>query len=165
VCEIESPKQKQGNKILLLLGFVLLFFGTYKALGTYKYGMNKPHLTQAQKDAKEFEEEDEDVQESTVADKDCVVPQFAIDIGHRDMWLEHNGCPPVKQAEVMVPVKKEVMKTPIPLASVQMKTSRVRKTIETSKATEQKQKESDCIAPEWAVKIGHKEMWEEHNCK
>ncbi len=227
VCEVEKPKQKKGKKILLLLGFVLLFFGTYKALGTYKYGMNKPHLTQAQKDAKAFEEEDEPTEESAATDKDCEVPQFAIAIGHRDMWLEHNGCPPVKkvsakkeamktpippesvqmkavtETETIVkpkateskqkksdkdcvvpqfaidmghrdiwlehngcpPVKKEAMKTPAPSESTQMKTVTETKTIKKPKVAEPEQKKSDCVAPEWAVKIGHKEMWEEHNCK
>ncbi len=170
VCEIEKPKQKNGKKILLLLGFVLLFFGTYKALGTYKYGMNKPHLTQTQKDAKEFEEADEPIVESTGEDKDCEVPQFAIDIGHRDMWLEHNGCPPVQETKTKAPAKKiaakkEAMEAPVPSQSVQMNTSIPKKTIEKPKAVEPKQEKSDCVAPEWAVKIGHKEMWEEHNCK
>ena len=27
-------------------------------------------------------------------DKDCEIPAFAKAIGHEDMWLLHNGCPP-----------------------------------------------------------------------
>lgn len=28
----------------------------------------------------------------THVEKDCTVPQFAIDIGHEELWKEHNGC-------------------------------------------------------------------------
>lgn len=31
------------------------------------------------------------------ANKDCEIPAFAKAIGHEDMWLLHNGCPPRKE--------------------------------------------------------------------
>lgn len=32
-------------------------------------------------------------------DKDCEIPAFAKAIGHEDMWLLHNGCPPREKEE------------------------------------------------------------------
>ena len=30
-------------------------------------------------------------------DKECTPPSWAVAIGHRDMWLKHHNCPPVKK--------------------------------------------------------------------
>lgn len=31
--------------------------------------------------------------------QECEVPSFAKAIGHEELWLKHNGCPPTKEQE------------------------------------------------------------------
>ncbi len=42
-------------------------------------------------------DEKETTQEKTA--EECEIPAFAKAIGHEDLWLEHNGCPPRKTTE------------------------------------------------------------------
>ena len=37
------------------------------------------------------------VKEKTV--QECEIPAFAKAIGHEELWLKHNGCPPTKEQE------------------------------------------------------------------
>ena len=50
-----------------------------------------------------FEFGDDNTQDKqTVKEKtaqECEIPAFAKAIGHEDMWLLHNGCPPIKEQE------------------------------------------------------------------
>ena len=50
-----------------------------------------------------FEFGDDNAQDKqTVKEKtaeECEIPAFAKAIGHEDMWLLHNGCPPIKEQE------------------------------------------------------------------
>ena len=95
-CEVQPKKQSIMPKFIALVLFMGLFYGLFTALKEYKYyGTTSSLLTQAQKDSIEFgsfDEVDEDESTSTIQIKDCEPPQFAIDMGHRDVWLEHNGC-------------------------------------------------------------------------
>ena len=43
------------------------------------------------------EEKKEPAKEKTA--EDCKIPAFAKAIGHEDLWLEHNGCPPRETTE------------------------------------------------------------------
>ena len=83
---------------------------------------------------------------ATVTNKDCIVPDWAIAMGHKDKWKLHNGCADDKQAPA--PIKKEEPQThQKPVVPV----------VSTTK---------DCIVPDWAIKMGHKEKWKLHNgCK
>ena len=101
VCEVPLKKENKLNKILILIFFMLIFFGTYKLLKQYKdfdtSDANFSGLTQEQKDMMEFgkDDESEDViikSEIKPTNEDCTPPQWAIDMGHRDIWLEHHNC-------------------------------------------------------------------------
>jgi len=42
-------------------------------------------------------EDDSKIEETKASDKtaeECEIPAFAKAIGHEDLWLKHNGCPP-----------------------------------------------------------------------
>lgn len=42
-------------------------------------------------------EDKKDTEQATTKEKtaeECEIPAFAKAIGHEDLWLEHNGCPP-----------------------------------------------------------------------
>jgi len=75
--------------------------------------------------------------------KECEAPGWAKAIGHEEKWKMHNGCnsatPKASETEKATPIETK----PVP-------------------APEAKQ---DCVAPDWAVKIGHKEKWKLHNCQ
>ena len=49
------------------------------------------------------ESDGKDHQESenttTKTEQECEVPSFAKAIGHEELWLKHNGCPPIKEQE------------------------------------------------------------------
>ncbi|MEJ6660235.1 MAG: hypothetical protein QNL23_04170 [Candidatus Thioglobus sp.] len=50
-----------------------------------------------------FEFGDDNTQDKkTVKEKtaqECQIPAFAKAIGHEELWLKHNGCPPTKEKE------------------------------------------------------------------
>ena len=96
----------------------MLFVGLYGTLKTYKYNGSTTlqAMSQEERDLKEFESEEEDTSTQTTMThpvkiaanspiiskksipskennkKDCTPPQWAIDMGHREMWMKHNGC-------------------------------------------------------------------------
>jgi hypothetical protein len=98
VCEIPKNKKINKSKILVLIVFVGLFYGVFTGLKVYKYhNTTSSLLTQTQIDEMEFNEEDnaEDVEQITtnkINNKNCNPPQWAIDMGHKEMWLKHHGC-------------------------------------------------------------------------
>ncbi len=82
-------------------------------------------------------------------DKDCVVPEWAIKMGHREKWKLHNGCadntksPAPSETETKVEAEKMPQTHQAPAAE-----------------------NKDCVVPEWAIKMGHREKWKLHNgCK
>ena len=97
VCDT-SPKQtgNLGKKFAIVLAYMLLFSGLYYYLKVYKYGGGtsmQMGMTQEQKDLKEFEDDDDTASTtSTPKNKDCTPPDYAIKMGHKEMWLEHHGC-------------------------------------------------------------------------
>jgi len=97
VCEVSQEKKSLMPKLLTIVLYGIIFYGIFWGLKTYKYdGYTTSKLTQAQKDEMEFEQEDDEdtanTKEEAKTNKDCTPPQWAIEIGHRDMWLEHHGC-------------------------------------------------------------------------
>ena len=50
-----------------------------------------------------FEFGDDNTQDKQIAKektaKECHIPAFAKAIGHEELWLKHNGCPPTKEQE------------------------------------------------------------------
>lgn len=96
VCEIQKEKISLMPKFLMLFLFIIIFYGLFYGLKTYKYdGRTSSNLTQEQKDEMEF---DKGETKSVILEKtkegqaDCEVPQWAIELGHKDMWLKHHGC-------------------------------------------------------------------------
>jgi len=91
----------------------------------------------------------EKIVETPTVDKDCIVPEWAIKMGHREKWKLHNGCADNKTTPAptsTAPAKIDI--TPVP----------------DKPATDNADK--DCTVPEWAIKMGHKEKWKLHNgCK
>ncbi len=102
VCEVPSEKKSLMPKFVTLLIYVALFYGVFYGLKTYKYhGLTISNPTQEQLDDIEFAQEDDESEEaiqerspakSSENKKDCTPPQWAIDMGHKEMWLEHHGC-------------------------------------------------------------------------
>jgi len=98
VCEV-SPKNKNLiSKIILILFFGLFFYGIYFGLKEYKYnGYTTSRPSPAQIEEMEFDDDDEadettENKEVINKNSDCNPPQWAIDMGHRDMWLKHHDC-------------------------------------------------------------------------
>jgi len=77
-----------------------------------------------------------------VAKKDCVVPDWAIKMGHEEMWKQHNGCGNAESNPPEHTMPQAPANPPQAPASVK----------------------KDCVAPDWAIKMGHEEMWKQHNC-
>jgi len=100
VCEMQKEKKPLMPKVAGIAFYTLLFYGIFWGLKTYKYdGYTTSKLTQEQKDEMEFEADDEDSFDSAktaikvdTSNKNCTPPKWAIEIGHKDMWLEHHGC-------------------------------------------------------------------------
>lgn len=84
VCETPIKRENQKSKLLVFILFLSLFYGTYYYMKEYKY------VTQEQLDAREFEDIEET--KSIEKNKECEPPQWAIDMGHKEMWLKHHGC-------------------------------------------------------------------------
>lgn len=80
--------------------------------------------------------------DTSTVDKDCIVPEWAIKMEHREKWKLHNGCADNK----ITPTKLETTSLP------------------EKPATDTTEK--DCIVPDWAKNMGHEEKWRLHNgCK
>jgi len=99
VCEMPKKKTSLIPKFIMLSLFMLMFYGVYYGLKTYKYhGTTSSNLTQEQIDDMEFANEEnssEDEEESIIQinkKDDCQAPQWAINMGHKDKWLKHHGC-------------------------------------------------------------------------
>lgn len=95
VCEVPVKRKNKRGKLIAFLLSISLFYGVYYIMKEYKY------VTQEQLDAREFNDEEFDDEEVEVAEptqneskqnKECEPPQWAIDMGHREMWLKHHGC-------------------------------------------------------------------------
>ena len=98
VCEMPKKKASLLPKFIMLGLFMLMFYGVYYGFKEYKYhGTTSSNLTQEQIDDMEFEDDDTG-DDTTSSDngvnikKDCQPPQWAIDMGHKDKWLQHHGC-------------------------------------------------------------------------
>jgi len=89
--------------------------------------------------------------------KDCVAPDWAIKMGHEEMWKLHNGCKSsgTQSNQITTPAVPTAMQKTMP------------KTIPATQASKPASMETskDCIAPDWAINMGHEEMWKQHNCK
>jgi hypothetical protein len=95
VCEVDIIKKSNINKYIILSIFIALFYGTFIVLKKYKYHNTTSSLTtQSQIDSMEFDEEDEENIDDDIEDdantQECTAPQWAIDMGHKEMWEKHN---------------------------------------------------------------------------
>jgi len=93
VCEVWK-KPKRLNPIIMLLVVITVLSGSYLGLKNTKYAPTKDDLA-FQKELADDEAflngTDEDNKEQ-VNSKDCTPPQWVLEIGHKEMWLEHHGC-------------------------------------------------------------------------
>lgn len=88
VCEMQEPRGGLKRSVIVVALSVFLFIGVYYGLKEYKYnGIASSKPSQEQLDAQEFSA-DGDTDKS---DK-CTPPKWAIEIGHKEMWLKHHGC-------------------------------------------------------------------------
>jgi hypothetical protein len=73
---MNNNRRKNMKKILIISGLTISF-GAFALFG--------------------FLEEDtsEVPVPSDNIEQDCEIPEFAKAIGHEDLWLKHNGCPPI----------------------------------------------------------------------
>ena len=77
VCSTNSTNTK--GKIALFMVYMSMFFLTYYLLQNYKYRENRTiNTTKVVKEDKKKGE--------------CTPPQWAIDMGHREMWKKHHNC-------------------------------------------------------------------------
>jgi len=99
VCEVWQ-KPKRANPIVMLLVAAGFLATSYYLLKLTKYAPSKADIA-FQKELEEDNafisgEEEEEApatkSNTTSTNKDCTPPQWAIDMGHKDMWLEHHGC-------------------------------------------------------------------------
>ena len=122
VCDTENKLKTPFSAIVVLVVFMLIFAVIYNLLDKYKYNHSKVTVKTTQAQAKNDKK-----------DKDCEIPQYAIDMGHEKMWLEHNGC------------------------------EKTAKTIEEQPIKEKNKKDKDCEIPQYAIDMGHEKMWLEHH--
>ncbi len=116
VCETDNKLKTPLSIVAVLIGFMILFAIGYKLLDDIKYSdrtttsMARGNIddsgcllsggnTESKNDSGSVcvgdEKSDKTSKTKTTnnkADKDCKIPQYAIDMGHEQMWLEHNGC-------------------------------------------------------------------------
>lgn len=98
VCEAPAPTRFYTKHILALLLSFGIFYQTYHYLQWVKYPTQEMIDEQAFMEDEDESEEAESSQTitkaktATASEKDCTVPQFAIDMGHEEMWKKHNGC-------------------------------------------------------------------------
>ncbi len=96
ICEVPQNKKNLLSKIIMSIFYISVFYGVFYSLKTYKYhNTTNSNLTQEQRDAMEFSQDNGvvtiDNNSSVQSAKDeCKPPQWAIDIGHKDMWIEHH---------------------------------------------------------------------------
>ena len=69
ICETKQSPSHKNNFIFLSL-FILLFASIYYYLDTHKYHAKVEHKKA----------------------QNCQPPQWAIDMGHKEMWKKHHGC-------------------------------------------------------------------------
>jgi len=97
-CEVHKPVSNHNKiaNLIVIIGFVGLTISTYVLLKQYKYESHtksqaiinaKLNSSTMPKVAKQPTSTAQHTQKSGT---DCIVPQWAIDMGHRDMWTEHN---------------------------------------------------------------------------
>ncbi len=72
----------KGIRYLFAISWTLIALGAFAVFG----------LGSDEKDVK-----NSDTTEKTA--KECEIPAFAKAIGHEDLWLKHNGCPPREESE------------------------------------------------------------------
>jgi len=116
VCETVPAREGQGGmtRWMIVLGFVGMVWGTFVVLTEYKYSShastskmiaakmeasasmvpipNKATPAQTMQQAPVKVVEKTAPTETKKSAKDCEVPGWAIKMGHREMWLKHNGC-------------------------------------------------------------------------
>lgn len=68
-------------RILFVISWTLIALGALAVVGLGEDGKN----TEEQISVKTAEE--------------CEIPAFAKAIGHEDLWLKHNGCPPREEVQ------------------------------------------------------------------
>jgi hypothetical protein len=106
VCD--TPQSKQGSllqKIIVIAFFGIVSFGMYYALKHHKYNNLRPQLTLIEKgDAKRTNTNTAEVTSikksvpanksltKTKEKKDCEPPEWAVAMGHKELWREHHGC-------------------------------------------------------------------------
>lgn len=104
-CAAPAPKRFYLKHILVLLASIGLFYTMFTYVKSVKYPSQQSQqmldeMEMMQED--EAEEDSENMQNmsqkapsgsiSSTKNKDCTVPQFAIDMGHEEIWKKHNGC-------------------------------------------------------------------------
>ena len=89
VCEMDWVKPTRVNKFIALTLIAILFSSTYIILKEARY----THIVDVEFE-KSLQEDDDfiNANDDEEVNKDCIPPQWAIDMGHRDMWKKHNGC-------------------------------------------------------------------------
>jgi hypothetical protein len=70
----------KGIRIVLAISWTLIALGAFAV-----FGLSDDKADEAKNSEKTAEE--------------CEIPAFAKAIGHEDLWLQHNGCPPREEAQ------------------------------------------------------------------
>ncbi len=94
VCAMPQKRNSLMPKFVTILVYIVVFYGIFYSLKTYKYdGYTSSLITQEQKDEAEFADDDDSDDSGDISNKtDCTPPKWAVETGHKDMWLKHHGC-------------------------------------------------------------------------
>ena len=70
----------KGIRYLFAISWTLIALGAFAVFGT-------------------DDDKHEDAKANDKVEEECEIPAFAKAIGHEDLWLKHNGCPPREEAQ------------------------------------------------------------------
>ena len=99
VCGITKKRDKRiGEKLIVMLISIIIFYGFFYTLDKYKYNNYATNLfkpSQFELELREFDdveyaEEDDEEEVQVPKQEECNPPKWAIEMGHREMWIEHN---------------------------------------------------------------------------
>jgi len=97
-CEVNKPVSSRSKvaNLAVIVGFVALTISTYILLKQYKYESHTKSQAiintklNSLATPKTPQHTAPTVEHTQKSNTDCIVPQWAIDMGHREMWMDHN---------------------------------------------------------------------------
>jgi hypothetical protein len=85
ICNNEKRVSLKSKYIMLAI-YVALFFGLFVVLKKIK----NSNITTSALTKRQIKNEEIKTKNAKIINKECKPPQWAIDIGHKDMWIQHH---------------------------------------------------------------------------